>query len=757
MRCRTFLPAVLLLALPAAQATAADFLVNSAADLPDVNPGDGVCATVSGSCTFRAAIQEANARPGLDYIDFAIGVAVLTPATVYPTITDDLVIDGRTSPGYSDTSPLPLWKRPAVFLDGNNLSTSTFDGLRVRGTAANPVRVEIYGLGITRFPQDGINLHNGKNVILDANWIGINRNGNASSFGNGRTGMALTSCTDCIVGALAFNFLGTPVKLGLGNAISGNGSHGILMALGTGNTIGGNEIGPVPGSSEGIYSSGGGNAGDGIQLLENDARIGMHQNLTVHAGNIVLFNSGHGMLIGGSDHLMERNRIGHNGGDGIRVIADDTTIAQQHNITNNGGAGVRMGSGGVAADRVVLEGAYVYMHSHGVVMEKGSGLQAIGNAIDGATNVAIQAIADGSIVADNRIGGQLSGNPAMIDGIVASGNNVDVVRNSIVSVDVVAIGIGGSDARVEENLVGMDRSGTINGNGIGIYVEGDGANVRSNLVVASIANGIEILGDDALVCGNRIGSVDDATPAGNGLSGIYTGGNDGFIGDYPPAPHFCLGNHVTNNTVFGIDVAGQRNRVGNNLFADNALQGIQLTGAHKTQVLDNHLLDNVLGGIRVGDTSMENRLQGNLFSGTALDIDLGYDGPTANDPGDADTGANRLMNYPDLVAVFPAGAGALDLTYRMDVATGNATRPFAVDIYLQAAGSDTRQRIHSDTYDLPRNTQRTIFVTLPPGVGEGLLLAMATDGDGNSSELGSPIPFSVTPTGVLLFADGFED
>jgi CSLREA domain-containing protein len=57
---------------------AAPIVVNSVADLPDAQPGDGVCETViSGTiCTLRAAIMEANARPGADVIQ-------LKPNTLY--------------------------------------------------------------------------------------------------------------------------------------------------------------------------------------------------------------------------------------------------------------------------------------------------------------------------------------------------------------------------------------------------------------------------------------------------------------------------------------------------------------------------------------------------------------------------------------------------------------------------------------------------------------------------------------------------
>jgi CSLREA domain-containing protein len=44
------------------------FNVNSTGDAGDANPGDGICATQSGVCTLRAAIEEANKLPGVDEI-----------------------------------------------------------------------------------------------------------------------------------------------------------------------------------------------------------------------------------------------------------------------------------------------------------------------------------------------------------------------------------------------------------------------------------------------------------------------------------------------------------------------------------------------------------------------------------------------------------------------------------------------------------------------------------------------------------------
>jgi CSLREA domain-containing protein len=92
--------AILLLTRPA---LATIYTVNSTLDLPDGNTGDGMCATAPpGSvCTLRAAVMQANAHTGPDYITMPSGTYVLTRVGVDATavlgdldVTDDLIIEG---------------------------------------------------------------------------------------------------------------------------------------------------------------------------------------------------------------------------------------------------------------------------------------------------------------------------------------------------------------------------------------------------------------------------------------------------------------------------------------------------------------------------------------------------------------------------------------------------------------------------------------------------------------------------------------
>ena len=83
------------------------FTVNSLGDIPEQDPGDGVCnLRLFRGCTLRAAIQEANATAGADTINFNIsgsGVKTIRPTSPLPEITEAVTIAGYSQPGASPT------------------------------------------------------------------------------------------------------------------------------------------------------------------------------------------------------------------------------------------------------------------------------------------------------------------------------------------------------------------------------------------------------------------------------------------------------------------------------------------------------------------------------------------------------------------------------------------------------------------------------------------------------------------------------
>jgi len=64
------------------EAHAANFIVTNTGDLPDITPGDGTCVTVSGFCSLRAAVMEANAFAGADTITVPAGTGPISLSTL---------------------------------------------------------------------------------------------------------------------------------------------------------------------------------------------------------------------------------------------------------------------------------------------------------------------------------------------------------------------------------------------------------------------------------------------------------------------------------------------------------------------------------------------------------------------------------------------------------------------------------------------------------------------------------------------------
>ncbi len=143
--------------------------------------------------------------------------------------------------------------------------------------------------------------------------------------------------------------------------------------------------------------------------------------------------------------------------------------------------------------------------------------------------------------------------------------------------------------------------------------------------------GILLQGNGCLVQGNRM--------AGNIKDAIYILGGS---------------NHVIQNNVigpamfFGQDFSNPG--AGIRITADGANNIIGAPPGFGGSYYANDIKDMDLGGVVIGGDGPGNSVRGNRISdnglATGLNLDLGLDGPTANDPGDIDTGANGLMNYP---------------------------------------------------------------------------------------------------------------
>jgi len=184
----------------------------------------------SGPGSLHQAILNANAHTGFtDTISFKIpgdGVHTIAPTGPLPQITDPVIIDATTQPGYLGS--------PLIELTGANADSNY--GLSLAASASNSV---IRGLAINSFPGDGIVVLGNGNVIA-ANYIGTNPTGTQPAgevfFGNAGNGIHIIDGANNTIGGSAAADR---------NVVSGNDGEGIRIdgALATGNMIRGNYIG----------------------------------------------------------------------------------------------------------------------------------------------------------------------------------------------------------------------------------------------------------------------------------------------------------------------------------------------------------------------------------------------------------------------------------------------------------------------------------------------------------------------------------
>ncbi len=231
-------------AAPAQGVPSNTIVVDSNDDRADVDVADGVCRTAAGTCSLRAAIAEANWRPGPNTITFAIpgnGVHTITAATPLPDIADTtgpITIDGYTQPGATANtaatgSNANLRVQVAGPADGVLININSPANV-IRGLALYAARVVV---NIEREAADG-------NRIV-GNFLGTNAAGtyeNPIQVSGADTGVGVL-----IVLGADQNVIGTPA-LADRNVISGNGGYAIRINHGESaeNLIQNNVIGLNP-------------------------------------------------------------------------------------------------------------------------------------------------------------------------------------------------------------------------------------------------------------------------------------------------------------------------------------------------------------------------------------------------------------------------------------------------------------------------------------------------------------------------------
>ncbi|HYZ19482.1 MAG TPA: CSLREA domain-containing protein, partial [Gaiellaceae bacterium] len=331
----------------------------------------------------------------------------------------------------------------------------------------------------------------------------------------------------------------------------------------------------------------------------------------------------------------------------------------------------------------------------------------------------------GSVIVGNYIG--LDGSGAVAAGntsgvsVGSPGNTIGgstAADRNVISGNANGIEVGAAAATattIYGNYVGLDAAGNFavpNGYGIlvasnGNAIGAEGDDTKRNVVSGNFQVGVFIEDADTnTVAGNYIGTDADGNVAvPNGAGGVQIRG-----GSATANSNTIRGNVISGNGAFGVLIqatvadAASNNAIGANLIGTDAAgrKAVGNTGPGVVIAADSGIGNNSIGGtagsaneiafnskgVVVGANATRNTVVRNsIHDNTGLGIDLGDDGPTANDADDADSGANTLLNFPVLVTATRDGSGNVHLTGTYDGAPSLAGTSYRLDFYATSAGT----------------------------------------------------------------------
>lgn len=572
----------------------------------------------------------------------------------------------------------------------NLISSNALYGVRINGAdgntvAGNYIGTDVTGLGALPNLSGGVNVFGGSGNTIGATTV----DGRNVISGNSSHGVALTASAtnNMVIG----NYIGTDYTgamavangqrgvfvatgsnnsiggtgAGEGNVISGNGAEGIFVTTGNANSIVGNRIGIDAAGTSAL-----GNGGDGVQFLNADSNV-VGGNTSAHRNTIG--GNTHGILIAGTstENDVFGNYIGTDV-SGSGAIPNGRGVRIISPATNN-----HIGGAGAATSNVI------------------SGNSTFGVDLDGAS---------GNFVERNLIGTDASGGAAL--GNLSHG---------------VHINFGGSG-----NTIGGDGTGnTIAGNGgdgvaiisagaIGNTVQGNQIGNNGTIAIANVGSGVRVAGGS----GNLIGAAD----GGPGEQGNTIGGNDGngvsIVGDGANSNVVRANNigvlfpNAGHGVLIGSGGASSNNRIGSANMTDKG----------------NIITNNALNGVAIENGTGNELHKNTIEANGGLEIDLGLDGVTANDPSDLDAGPNGLQNFP-VVASSHSNSTTVQGTFN-----GAPNTVFLLEFY------------DSDTCDPSGYGAAQHFL------GE---LSVATNGSGDAS-FNTTFPFTV-PIGNYVSATATDD
>ncbi len=467
--------------LPQVATAATTLEVNSPADAVDAIPGNGACATASGSCTLRAAIQEANALAGPDVIELPAGTYALTAS--------------GAAEDFGNTGDLDI--TAPVSITGAGASATTIDGngsdrvVHLLETAGN---VTITGVtirgGFTEDDGGGVYSLSGGTLRLDA----VAVTDNVTTGGGG--GVHAATGTLRVTGStIEGNEAGSGGGILNGGAVSLTGVPS--RAFITSSTIAGNAA--IEGGGGGIWSDHEGALTlTDVDITDNFANdnggglgVASKSVLTVSGGTIS-GNTAHGEGGGASTGTEGAVRF-----TGVTFTGNEAGVANSLGEAGEGGGGA-LSSGGDGVVEIVDstfadnsapgEGGAIFLDNNGSVAitdtvvrdnRSGAGGGGIENA---ATRVTFTRLLVTGNVATNDGGGiesQGSGALTIVESTIShntSENGGGFSNNSDGSTF-----IGRSLFWDNRALIGINDDSGLGG---GVYVLGDAESTYENITIS---------------------------------------------------------------------------------------------------------------------------------------------------------------------------------------------------------------------------------------------------------------------------------
>jgi hypothetical protein len=381
--------------------------------------------------------------------------------------------------------------------------------------------------------------------------------------------------------------------------------------------------------------------------------------------------------ISGNGNLIIANAIYQSGGYGVYIQGANnrvggTTAAEQNRIFLSGtGIGIR----GASATGNQVQGNLIKLnHSSGITIDYGASGNVVGGAEPGARNLIFS-------------NGHLSNEYFPV------GANVDV---------------DGGNNLIQGNVIGLDETGAAAGGSVwsGVEVSGNANTIRGNVISGHVGYygklnarpaGIRVIGGTGhVIQGNYIGT--DAT------------GTQARPNEYGIKVEVWLYSDVPNNLLIGGRGAGEANLIAYNLY-----DGVTVAG-NTTTISGNSVYANGELGINLAP---------NLYTQT-------YPASvTPNDPGDTDTGANDLQNFP----VITAASGGAAST----VVQGTIDTQFPSQVTIELFSSEAADASGFGEGQVFQGTAvpdaaGNWSATLPGGLSGKYVSATATDAAGNTSE-----------------------